>query len=151
MRAKKRSHGQIPGKKYFATINHTLIYRHCHPLAIIHTTTVTLHRRTASFLGCAFLFWFLQFCPPPRSEEFLHSVPFRSFLAGFLFDVPAIPKVRSRNGVPFSFRSFLFLPSFSQGEWWCVFRQESVICPCGIPSHTFLFYVGFNTMLIHSF
>ena len=98
---------------------------------------------------------FIPFLVPaildPRSGEFLHSIPFRSFLAGFLFDVLAIPRVRSGNGIPFSFRSFPFLPSSRQGEYWRVFRRESVICPCGITSHSFLSYVGFNTILTHSF
>ena len=99
------------------------------------------------FLGCAFLFWFLQFWTP-RSGESLHFVPFCSFLAQFLFDAPAIPRVRSWNGISFSFHSFLFLPSSRQGECWQVFRQESVIIFCGIPSHSFLSYVGFNMMFV---
>ena len=63
--------------------------------------------------------------PPFWGIPAFHSVLF--LFAGFLFDVPAIPRVCSRNGIPFSFRSFLFLPSFHQGECWQVFREESVI------------------------
>ncbi len=83
---------------------------------------------------------------PPIPGNSWNSIPSFLFLTGFLFDVPAIPRVRSGNGIPFSFCSFPFLPSSCLGECW-----QNLICPCGILSHFFLSYVGFNMMYIFEY